>query len=128
MRIASAGNRGWSCLHLARSGGRGCGNSRFGSFSPYEEFRRLISTNITHTFTRYSKKKTKNGPAQRSSKAFEVAHKEQRSDVHVPVLLEELVSAVEPHSGGVYVDTTFGRGGHSRALLGTYFLHRSSHC
>ena len=125
MRVASAGNRSWSCLHLARSGG---GNSRFGSFSSYAEFRRLICTNITHTFTRYSKKKTKNGPAQRSSKAFEVAHKEQRSDVHVPVLLEELVSAVEPHSGGVYVDTTFGRGGHSRALLGTYFLHRSSHC
>ncbi len=36
---------------------------------------------------------------------------------HVPVLVEELINALEPHHGEVFVDCTFGRGGHSRALL-----------
>ncbi|SDX49572.1 16S rRNA (cytosine1402-N4)-methyltransferase [Allochromatium warmingii] len=36
---------------------------------------------------------------------------------HTPVLLEETVSALQIQSFGRYVDGTFGRGGHSRALL-----------
>ncbi|MGQ9830824.1 MAG: 16S rRNA (cytosine(1402)-N(4))-methyltransferase RsmH [Thermochromatium sp.] len=36
---------------------------------------------------------------------------------HTPVLLEETVSALLVQSDGVYVDGTFGRGGHSRAIL-----------
>src|SRR5687767_5781765 len=36
---------------------------------------------------------------------------------HVPVLLEEAVAAVVRRPAGVYVDGTFGRGGHARALL-----------
>jgi 16S rRNA (cytosine1402-N4)-methyltransferase len=36
---------------------------------------------------------------------------------HVPVLLEEAVAALAPHSGGAYLDATFGAGGYSRALL-----------
>jgi len=36
---------------------------------------------------------------------------------HVPVLLEEAVAALAPHSGGVYLDATFGAGGYTRALL-----------
>jgi 16S rRNA (cytosine1402-N4)-methyltransferase len=38
---------------------------------------------------------------------------------HVPVLLEEAVAALDVKPGGVYVDATFGRGGHSRRILDT---------
>jgi 16S rRNA (cytosine1402-N4)-methyltransferase len=37
--------------------------------------------------------------------------------VHVPVLLEEAVAALEVRATGVYVDATFGRGGHARRIL-----------
>jgi 16S rRNA (cytosine1402-N4)-methyltransferase len=36
---------------------------------------------------------------------------------HVPVLLEEAVAALRVRPDGIYVDGTFGRGGHSAALL-----------
>ncbi|MTW22009.1 16S rRNA (cytosine(1402)-N(4))-methyltransferase RsmH [Allochromatium palmeri] len=36
---------------------------------------------------------------------------------HKPVLLEETVSALLVQPDGIYVDGTFGRGGHSRAIL-----------
>jgi len=36
---------------------------------------------------------------------------------HIPVLLPEVVGALLPHDGGIYVDGTFGAGGYSRAIL-----------
>jgi 16S rRNA (cytosine1402-N4)-methyltransferase len=36
---------------------------------------------------------------------------------HLPVLLEEAIAALSIRTDGCYVDATFGRGGHSRALL-----------
>lgn len=36
---------------------------------------------------------------------------------HIPVLLAEVVNALAPKEGGIYVDGTFGRGGYTRALL-----------
>ena len=36
---------------------------------------------------------------------------------HVPVLLDESISGLELKPGGVYVDVTFGGGGHSREIL-----------
>ncbi|MBP5504931.1 MAG: 16S rRNA (cytosine(1402)-N(4))-methyltransferase RsmH [Bacteroidales bacterium] len=39
------------------------------------------------------------------------------SEYHTPVLLKESVSALLGNPDGVYVDATFGGGGHSRAIL-----------
>ncbi len=36
---------------------------------------------------------------------------------HRPVLLEEAISSLDIHPGGIYVDATFGGGGHSREIL-----------
>jgi 16S rRNA (cytosine1402-N4)-methyltransferase len=37
--------------------------------------------------------------------------------VHVPVLLDEVVSLLQPQRGGIFVDCTVGLGGHARVLL-----------
>jgi len=37
--------------------------------------------------------------------------------VHVPVMTAEVLAALQPDRGGVYVDCTVGLGGHARALL-----------
>jgi len=39
-------------------------------------------------------------------------------EYHVPVLLQEAVDALKVKSGGIYVDCTFGGGGHSREIIG----------
>lgn len=36
---------------------------------------------------------------------------------HNPVLLDQVVAALNPHAGAIYIDGTFGGGGYSRALL-----------
>ena len=36
---------------------------------------------------------------------------------HTPVMLREVIAALAPKSGGVYVDATFGVGGYTRAIL-----------
>lgn len=36
---------------------------------------------------------------------------------HIPVLLDEVVAALDPQPGDVIIDATFGAGGYSRALL-----------
>lgn len=39
------------------------------------------------------------------------------SEYHVPVLLDQSVDGLLLHPGGVYVDVTFGGGGHSREII-----------
>lgn len=36
---------------------------------------------------------------------------------HVPVLLSEIIDALEPRANGIYIDGTFGAGGYTRAML-----------
>lgn len=36
---------------------------------------------------------------------------------HKPVLYQEIIHALQPHSGGRYVDGTLGAGGHARGIL-----------
>ncbi|MFN2150751.1 MAG: 16S rRNA (cytosine(1402)-N(4))-methyltransferase RsmH [Anaerolineales bacterium] len=37
--------------------------------------------------------------------------------MHTPVLYHEIIHALQPHSGGLYVDGTVGAGGHARGIL-----------
>ena len=39
------------------------------------------------------------------------------SGYHEPVMLSEALQSLDIHSDGVYVDATFGGGGHSRRIL-----------
>ena len=38
---------------------------------------------------------------------------------HIPVMLKEVLQALSPVDGGIYVDATFGNGGYSEAVLQT---------
>ena len=50
---------------------------------------------------------------------------ESATTYHVPVLLRESVGGLSVHDGGIYVDVTFGGGGHSREILRQ--LHGTGH-
>ena len=39
------------------------------------------------------------------------------TQAHTPVMLREVIDALAPKDGGVYVDATFGAGGYTRAIL-----------
>jgi 16S rRNA (cytosine1402-N4)-methyltransferase len=41
----------------------------------------------------------------------------ETADLHVPVMVREVVASLRPEEGGWFVDCTLGMGGHSRAIL-----------
>ncbi len=41
-----------------------------------------------------------------------------QTGVHIPVMLEEVLSLIAPTDGGVFLDGTFGGGGYARGILG----------
>ena len=43
--------------------------------------------------------------------------KKENPEYHVPVMLQESVDALQVKPGGIYVDCTFGGGGHSKEIL-----------
>jgi 16S rRNA (cytosine1402-N4)-methyltransferase len=43
-------------------------------------------------------------------------NKNSQLNMHKSVLLQEVIESLDPHAGGVFVDATFGGGGHSRSL------------
>jgi 16S rRNA (cytosine1402-N4)-methyltransferase len=44
-------------------------------------------------------------------------HVLKSSSVHIPVMLGEVLQALQPQDGGIYVDGTFGAGGYTCAIL-----------
>eukprot|EP00931_Biecheleriopsis_adriatica_P061793 TRINITY_DN37173_c0_g1_i2.p1 TRINITY_DN37173_c0_g1~~TRINITY_DN37173_c0_g1_i2.p1 ORF type:complete len:484 (+),score=97.33 TRINITY_DN37173_c0_g1_i2:75-1526(+) len=53
-----------------------------------------------------------------AAKSIHTGTSVQQAGKHIPALCEETVQKmVAPDAGGVYVDGTFGRGGHSKAML-----------
>ena len=42
---------------------------------------------------------------------------EKQPEYHIPVMLNECIDGLQLKPGGVYVDMTFGGGGHTRAMF-----------
>lgn len=73
-------------------------------------------------YSEESRRKKKEDNGKRTKKDKESTTSQRASNKHIPVLLDEVIAAIEPRSNCVYVDATFGRGGHTSAILGNLML------
>lgn len=54
---------------------------------------------------------------QEQDPSIPINHSTEKTEYHIPVLLKESIDGLLIQSNGVYVDCTFGGGGHSREIL-----------
>lgn len=68
------------------------------------------SSGVLRTSYHWLKSSTRNFSAQ-----FE--HEDSATVPHIPVMAKEVIAALRPRDGQVFIDMTFGAGGHSRQIL-----------
>jgi 16S rRNA (cytosine1402-N4)-methyltransferase len=71
-----------------------------------------LKTRIEFLLLRFSTKRVLNSVIEKALRM-----KEQDVRYHIPVLLNESLNGLNIHPSGVYVDVTFGGGGHSAGIL-----------
>lgn len=62
-------------------------------------------------------KKSASPPLESDTRPKHAVSHEAKGRLHVPVMLEEAMLYLEPRRGGLFIDATFGMGGHTSSIL-----------